>query len=232
MLGLFVYFYVVLHLLSYSWFDMGFDMAEIAKDIAKRPFILVGFTGFRAADAAGRDLVQPRRQGAWARNAGRRCTSWSTLIAGLGILHFFWMRAGKNDFAEVVVYAAIVWPCCSAGASGTSPAREAGRSGRRCAQPQSLSAARCATGRRPSRVADQVGAVAARPALRRRGRGCCSCWPCSCSRRRRTGPPAGRPACTASARSRPIQSPLSQTGPDHVVGRAPSPPRGAPARCA
>ena len=30
------------------------------------------------------------------------------VIAGLGILHFFWMRAGKNDFAEVVVYAAIL----------------------------------------------------------------------------------------------------------------------------
>ena len=46
MLGLFVYFYAVLHLLSYSWFDMGFDVAEIAKDIAKRPFILVGFSAF------------------------------------------------------------------------------------------------------------------------------------------------------------------------------------------
>ncbi|WP_296448226.1 sulfite oxidase heme-binding subunit YedZ, partial [Rhodoferax sp. UBA5149] len=46
MLGLFVYFYVVLHLLSYSWFDMGFDVADIAKDIAKRPFILVGFSAF------------------------------------------------------------------------------------------------------------------------------------------------------------------------------------------
>ena len=39
MLGLFVYFYVVIHLLSYSWFDMGFDVADIAKDIYKRPFI-------------------------------------------------------------------------------------------------------------------------------------------------------------------------------------------------
>ena len=62
--GLFAYFYVVLHLLSYSWFDMGFDVGDIAKDIAKRPFILVGFSGFVLADAAGRDLVQPRDQGA------------------------------------------------------------------------------------------------------------------------------------------------------------------------
>ena len=44
MLGLFVYFYAVLHLLSYSWFDKEFVLADIAKDIAKRPFILVGFS--------------------------------------------------------------------------------------------------------------------------------------------------------------------------------------------
>ena len=46
MLGLFVFFYGVLHLLAYAWFDMGFEAGDIAKDIAKRPFILVGFAGF------------------------------------------------------------------------------------------------------------------------------------------------------------------------------------------
>ncbi|MBT2300531.1 sulfoxide reductase heme-binding subunit YedZ [Variovorax paradoxus] len=107
MLGLFAYFYVVVHLLSYSWFDMGFDIPEIAKDIAKRPFILVGFTAFvlltpLAATSFNRAIK--------ALGAKR----WQTLhklvyvIAGLGLLHFFWMRAGKNDFAEVFVYAAII----------------------------------------------------------------------------------------------------------------------------
>ena len=43
MAGLFVYFYAVLHLLAYSGFDMGFDLGDIANDIVKRPFILVGF---------------------------------------------------------------------------------------------------------------------------------------------------------------------------------------------
>ncbi len=107
MLGLFVYFYVVLHLLSYSWFDMGFDVAEIAKDIAKRPFILVGFTGFLLlTPLAGTSFNRAVK----ALGAKR----WQTLhklvylIAGLGILHFFWMRSGKNDFAEVAVYAAIL----------------------------------------------------------------------------------------------------------------------------
>lgn len=107
MLGLFAYFYVVLHLLSYSGFDMGFDVADIAKDIAKRPFILVGFSAFvlltpLAATSFNRAIK--------AMGAKR----WQTLhklvyvIAGLGLLHFFWMRAGKNNFAEVAVYAAII----------------------------------------------------------------------------------------------------------------------------
>ena len=107
MLGLFVYFYVVLHLLSYSWFDMGFDVSDIAKDIAKRPFILVGFSAFV--------LLTPLAATSFNRAikalGGKR---WQLLhrlvypIAGLGLLHFFWMRAGKNNFGEVAVYAAIV----------------------------------------------------------------------------------------------------------------------------
>lgn len=107
MLGLFVYFYVLLHLLSYSWFDMGFDVADIAKDIAKRPFILVGFSAFllltplaaTSFNAAIKALGAKRWQ---------RLHKLVYLIAGLGLLHFFWMRAGKNNFAEVFVYAGIV----------------------------------------------------------------------------------------------------------------------------
>ena len=107
MLGLFVYFYVVLHLLSYSWFDMGFDVPDIANDIAKRPFILVGFSAFvlltplaatsfnRAIKALGAKRWQLLHKLVY-------------LIAGLGLLHFFWMRAGKNNFEEVFVYAAII----------------------------------------------------------------------------------------------------------------------------
>jgi len=107
MLGLFVYFYAVLHFLSYSVFDMGLEAADIAKDIAKRPFILVGFgalllltplaaTSFnRAVKALGAVRWQALHKLVYA-------------VAGLGILHFFWMRAGKNDFAEVGVYAAIL----------------------------------------------------------------------------------------------------------------------------
>ena len=107
MLGLFMFFYVVSHLLSYSWFDMGFDMADIIKDIIKRPFILVGFSAFL--------LLTPLAATSF--NAAIKAMGakrWQLLhklvyvIAGLGLLHFFWMRAAKNNFAEVFVYAAIV----------------------------------------------------------------------------------------------------------------------------
>ncbi|MDM0017928.1 sulfite oxidase heme-binding subunit YedZ [Variovorax saccharolyticus] len=107
MLGLFAYFYVVLHLLSYSWFDMGFDVPEIAKDIAKRPFILVGFSAFM--------LLTPLAATSFNRAIkALGAKRWQALhklvyvISGLGLLHFFWMRAGKNNFAEVFVYAAII----------------------------------------------------------------------------------------------------------------------------
>jgi methionine sulfoxide reductase heme-binding subunit len=107
MLGLFVYFYVVMHLLSYSWFDMEFVVADIVKDIIKRPFILVGFSAFvlltpLAATSFNRAI----------KTLGAK--RWQLLhklvyvVAGLGLLHFFWMRSGKNDFAEVAVYAAIL----------------------------------------------------------------------------------------------------------------------------
>ena len=107
MLGLFVYFYVLVHLLSYSGFDMGFDVTDIARDIAKRPFILVGFSAFL--------LLTPLALTSFNRAikllGGKR---WQLLhkliyaVAGLAVLHFFWMRAGKNNFTEVAVYAAIL----------------------------------------------------------------------------------------------------------------------------
>jgi methionine sulfoxide reductase heme-binding subunit len=107
MLGLFVYFYVVVHLLSYSWFDMEFDVAAIIKDIIKRPFILVGFSAFL--------LLTPLAATSFNRAIkALGAKRWQLLhrlvyvVAGLAVLHFFWMRSGKNDFAEVFVYGAIL----------------------------------------------------------------------------------------------------------------------------
>ena len=107
MLGLFVYFYVLLHFLAYGWLDMGLDVGDIATDIAKRPFILVGFTALL--------LLTPLALTSWngaIRALGAR--RWLLLhrlvygVAVLAVLHFFWMRAGKRNFDEVAVYAAIL----------------------------------------------------------------------------------------------------------------------------
>jgi methionine sulfoxide reductase heme-binding subunit len=107
MLGLFTYFYVFLHFLTWAWFDQGFDVGEMGKDIAKRPFILVGFASFLlltplAATSFNRAV---KAMGAKRWQALHRLVY---VIPFTAILHFFWMRAGKNDFAEVAVYAAIL----------------------------------------------------------------------------------------------------------------------------
>jgi methionine sulfoxide reductase heme-binding subunit len=107
MLGLIVYFYAILHFLGYAFFDMGFEAGEIAKDIAKRPFILVGFTALLLLTplAATSFNLAVKALGAARWQALHRLVY---VVAGLAILHFFWMRAGKNDFAEVGVYAAVL----------------------------------------------------------------------------------------------------------------------------
>jgi sulfoxide reductase heme-binding subunit YedZ len=107
MLGLYVFFYAVLHMLSYSLFDKEFDIPEIAKDIYKRPFILVGFLGFVLLAPLALTSFNKAIKWMGAKN-WQRLHKLVYVIAGLGILHFFWMRAGKNNFAEVFVYAGIL----------------------------------------------------------------------------------------------------------------------------
>ena len=107
LLGLFMYAYLWLHLLSYAWFDMGLELTDIARDIVKRPFILVGFSAFVLLTPLALTSINRAIKALGARR-------WQLLhravylVAGLAVLHFFWMRAGKNDFAEVLVYAAIL----------------------------------------------------------------------------------------------------------------------------
>lgn len=107
MLGLFVYFYAAAHLLTYSGFDMGFEVGDIARDIVKRPFILVGFSAFLLLTPLALTSFNRAIKAIGAKR-------WQTLhrliyaIAILAVLHFFWMRAGKNNFAEVAVYAIVV----------------------------------------------------------------------------------------------------------------------------
>jgi len=102
MLGLFVFFYAVLHLGTYLWFDQFFDWSAIAKDILKRPFITVGMATFA--------LLVPLTVTSNARAiralGGRR---WQQLhrsvylIGLLAVLHYSWMV--KADVSKPLLYA-------------------------------------------------------------------------------------------------------------------------------
>jgi sulfoxide reductase heme-binding subunit YedZ len=107
MLGLFAFFYASLHFLTFLWFDHFFDIAEMLKDVVKRPFITVGFGAFVLLIplAATSTNAMIKRLG------GKR---WQLLhrliylIAPLGILHYWWMKAGKNDFSQPILFGLIV----------------------------------------------------------------------------------------------------------------------------
>lgn len=107
MLGLFAFFYGCLHLLAYAWLDMGLDLGEIARDIAKRPFILMGFLAWAlmiplAATSFNRAI---RALGGARWQALHRLVYVLVLI---GLAHFIWLRAGKNNFSEPAVYGVVL----------------------------------------------------------------------------------------------------------------------------
>ncbi|HEY6773400.1 MAG TPA: protein-methionine-sulfoxide reductase heme-binding subunit MsrQ [Oxalicibacterium sp.] len=107
MLGLFAFFYVMLHFTAFFWFDHFFDVREMLKDVAKRPFILVGFTAFvlliPLAVTSTNGMVK---------RLGAKRWQWLHrliyLIVPLGLLHFWWMRSGKHNFTEPLIFLVIV----------------------------------------------------------------------------------------------------------------------------
>jgi methionine sulfoxide reductase heme-binding subunit len=107
LLGLLAFTYALFHLLCYSWLDMGLDLADIARDIAKRPFILVGMLTFVLL----LPLALTSFNAAMRWMGARRWQALHRLVYGaalLALLHFYWMRSGKNNFADVALYGGIV----------------------------------------------------------------------------------------------------------------------------
>ncbi|MET0657646.1 MAG: protein-methionine-sulfoxide reductase heme-binding subunit MsrQ, partial [Steroidobacteraceae bacterium] len=104
MLGLFAFFYVLAHFLTWLVLDQGVDWAEILKDIAKRPFITFGF----AALVLLIPLAVTSTRGMM-RRLGRR---WQQLhraiygIAILGVWHYWWQV--KADYREPLIYASLI----------------------------------------------------------------------------------------------------------------------------
>jgi sulfoxide reductase heme-binding subunit YedZ len=107
MLGLFAFFYATLHFTTFLWFDHFFDLGEMFKDVVKRPFITVGFAAFVLLIPLAATSTN-----AMTRRLGGKRWQWLHrlvyLIAPLGILHFWWMKAGKNDFAQPVLFGLVV----------------------------------------------------------------------------------------------------------------------------
>ncbi|MBH9551246.1 sulfoxide reductase heme-binding subunit YedZ [Inhella sp. 4Y17] len=106
LLGVWTFVYATLHLLAYAWLDMGLDLLDIVGDIAKRPFILVGMLSFGLL----LPLAATSFNAAVRRLGGKR---WQTLhrvvylIPFAACLHFWWMRAGKQNFADPFFYSAL-----------------------------------------------------------------------------------------------------------------------------
>jgi len=107
MLGLYVFFYGLLHFTTFLWFDHFFDVAEMWKDVLKRPFITVGFIAFVLLIP----LAVTSTNGMVKRLGGKR---WQWLhrliyvIAPLAILHFWWMKAGKHNFTQPIIFGVIL----------------------------------------------------------------------------------------------------------------------------
>ncbi len=104
MLGLFAFFYVCLHLGVYLIFDQFFDPSAILEDIAKRPYITVGFAGFLlliplAATSTNGMIKRLGRN--W-----QRLHRLVYLIGVLGVVHYWWLV--KADISEPLLYAGLL----------------------------------------------------------------------------------------------------------------------------
>src|SRR6266536_2435830 len=116
MLGLFAFFYGVLHFTTYIWLDKSFDLHEMFKDIAKRPFITVGFSAFV--------LLIPlalTSTAGWIRRLGgkywQRLHRLIYLTGTLGVVHYLWLvKADRRKPLEygfvlslLLLYLAVIW---------------------------------------------------------------------------------------------------------------------------
>ena len=106
-LGLLTFFYAFMHALCYSLLDMELVWNDILNDIVKRPFILVGTLSFLLLSMLAATSFN-RAVKAMGAKRWRKLHQVVYVIAGLAILHFFWMRSGKKNYEEVMVYGAIL----------------------------------------------------------------------------------------------------------------------------
>lgn len=106
MLGLFSFFYAVLHVLGWAWWERGGSLAEMWLDIVQRTFVWVGVLAF--VPMLFLALTSTR---GWMRRLG---VGWQRLhysvypVAVLSVLHFWLVRSGKVDYREPLVYGGVL----------------------------------------------------------------------------------------------------------------------------
>ena len=107
MAGLFCFFYATLHMLSFVGLDQWFDLRAILTEVVKRPYITAGAAAFvmLLPLAATSTNAMVKRLGG--RN-WQRLHRLVYVIALAAILHFWWHKAGKNDFAQPTLYAVVI----------------------------------------------------------------------------------------------------------------------------
>ena len=104
MIGLFVFFYVLMHFLTWLILDQELRLSAITEDISERPFITLGFTAFLLLTAMAATSTNGMR-----RRLGRR---WQQLhysvyaVGALGVSHYWWQV--KADVLEPLIYASIL----------------------------------------------------------------------------------------------------------------------------
>jgi len=104
MLGLFAFFYVLMHFLTWLILDQGLLLSAIAEDIVKRPFITIGFVAFLLLTAMAATSTDGMR-----RRLGKRWQKihYSIYVVGLlAVWHYWWQV--KKDITEPLIYAAIL----------------------------------------------------------------------------------------------------------------------------
>lgn len=106
-LGLWTFTYAVQHLVVYAWLDMDWDPIMIWHDILQRPFILVGTLALLIMTALAATSFNAAIKALGALKWKRLHFSVH-LIALLSLLHFYWMRSGKNDFADAWLFSGMV----------------------------------------------------------------------------------------------------------------------------
>ena len=107
MLGLFAFFYVVVHFTTYALLDAGLDLAYVVEDVLDRPYITVGFVTLCTLvplAATSTDAMIRRLGGAqW-----RRLHRLAYFAGAGGVLHFLWLAFSKSDLREPLIYLAIL----------------------------------------------------------------------------------------------------------------------------